>query len=313
MSEDLAGSHNPWPHRLAALTTGATLVLIVAGGIVTTTGSGMAVPDWPTTFGYNMFFFPWARMAGGVLYEHAHRLIGSGVGLLTVSLAGLLWGLERRAWVRWLGVGAVGAVVVQGTLGGLRVVWVADGLAIVHGAFAQAFIGLVAVLMLVTSRGWMAPVEPVSDPGLLGLRRWAAATTACLYLQVILGTLVTHRALWVHAHILVAVAISAAVILLGIRLAPRRDALPELGAPMAMLRVAWIVQLALGLGAYVAKFHGTAVPTGPILALWLPVAHRLVASLMLVIGVVLVLRLFRRTLGRPADAACRPLTERAST
>jgi cytochrome c oxidase assembly protein subunit 15 len=305
------GEGNPWPHRLAVLTTGATLVLIVAGGIVTTTGSGMAVPDWPTTFGHNMFLFPWARMVGGVLYEHAHRLIGSGVGLLTVSLAGLLWGLDRRPWVRRLGAVALGAVLVQGTLGGLRVVWAADGLAIVHGAFAQGFVGLLAVLALVTSRGWQAPVDPVSDPDLLDLRRWALATTACLYLQVVLGTLVTHRSLWVHAHILVAVGVSAGVVLLGIRIAPRRQAQPELAGPMAALRVAWLVQLGLGVGAYVARFHASTVPTGPVLALWLPVAHRLVASLMLITGLTLTLRLYRRTWA-PGAAAPPILTDRAA-
>lgn len=306
MTRPGGAGNNPWPHRLAAVTTGATLLLIVAGGIVTTTKSGMAVPDWPTTFGYNMFLFPWARMVGGVLYEHAHRLIGSGVGLFTLSMAGLLWGLDRRPWVRWLGAAAVGAVLVQGTLGGLRVVWVADGLAIVHGAFAQAFVGLLAVLALVTSRGWLAPVDPVSDPDLLDLRRWALATTACLYLQVVLGTLVTHRSLWVHAHVLVAVVISAAVVRLGMWIAPRRQALPELAGPMAVLRAAWLVQLGLGLGAYVARFHAATIPTGPALALWLPVAHRLVASLMLITGLILTLRLYRRT--HPPRIAAREIS-----
>src|ERR1700692_4574300 len=87
-----------WQHRLPVVTAGATLLLIFVGGVVTNTGSALAVPDWPTTFGYNMFLFPWSRMIGGIFYEHAHRLIGSGVGLLTIALAITLWLAEPRAW-----------------------------------------------------------------------------------------------------------------------------------------------------------------------------------------------------------------------
>jgi heme A synthase len=190
-------------------------------------------------------------------------------------------------------------------------VWAADGLAIVHGAFAQVFLLLLAVLTVITSADWLAPIEPISDPKLTGLARWALATAACLYLQVVLGTLVTHRGLWVHAHIVMAVAISAAVILLGILFASRRDTLPELVGPLGVLRIVWIVQLLLGLGAYVAKFHAAAVPIGPVLALWLPVAHRLVASLMLIVGAVLTLRVYRRMHVPLADSEGQPVIERA--
>src|SRR5437773_848831 len=78
---------SPWPHRLAVITAVATIVLIFVGGMVTNTGSALAVPDWPTTFGHNMFLFPWSQMIGGIFYEHTHRLIGSLVGMLTVALA----------------------------------------------------------------------------------------------------------------------------------------------------------------------------------------------------------------------------------
>src|SRR5438034_166871 len=109
----------PWPHRVAVVTASATVLLIFVGGLVTNTGSALAVPDWPTTFGHNMFLFPWSQMIGGILYEHTHRLIGSVVGMLTVALAISLWLGEPRQWVRVLGLVAVVAVVVQGILGGL--------------------------------------------------------------------------------------------------------------------------------------------------------------------------------------------------
>src|SRR5574341_2436098 len=113
---------NLWAHRLAVVTAAGTLVLIYVGGVVTNTGSALAVPDWPTTFGHNMFLYPWSQMVGGIFYEHSHRLIGSVVGMLTVAFALILWVTERRRWVRMLGMGAVVAVVIQGFLGGLRVV-----------------------------------------------------------------------------------------------------------------------------------------------------------------------------------------------
>jgi heme a synthase len=287
---------NPWPHRVAMLTTTMTLLLILAGGLVTTTRSGLAVPDWPTSFGYNMFTLPWSRMVGGVFYEHSHRLIGSVVGMLTLLLAGLLWLLEERGWVRGLGLIAVGAVAVQGTLGGLRVLWLADSLAILHGALAQAFFGLVSVLGRVTAQSWHAPMDrSAADARLLPARRLALATSGLLYLQIVLGTFVTHLGVWIHLHILVAGGISVAVPVLGAWLLPRRDDWPELVAPVVAVRLLWVVQLALGLGAYAVRFHAAAIPAGPLLLLTLPVAHRIGGALLLAASLALTLRLFRRT------------------
>jgi len=186
------GGESPWPHRLALVTAEATLLLILAGGLVTETGSGMAVPDWPTTFGYNMFLYPWAKMTGGILYEHSHRLIGLLVGLLTLALAVSLWTMERRRWMAWLGAVALLAVVVQGVLGGLRVVLVAEQLALVHGVLAHAFLGLAASLGLFTSQTWRSQPTPlpVGVPG--RLRSWALFVTAATYLQIVLGAVVTH-------------------------------------------------------------------------------------------------------------------------
>ena len=131
-----------WPHFLALLTSCATVLLILAGGLVTSLGAGLAVPDWPTTFGYNMFLYPWAKMVGGIFYEHSHRLLGSLVGFLTILTAASLWWTEPRKWLRVLGVIALLLVIVQGVLGGLRVVWLKLALAIVHACFAQIFFGL---------------------------------------------------------------------------------------------------------------------------------------------------------------------------
>src|SRR5712671_3097399 len=135
--------HNSWLYRFAVLTAVATFILLGVGGLVTSKGVGMAVPDWPTSYGYNMFALPFKFWTGGALYEHSHRLVASGVGFLTTILAVWLWFAESRQWLRRLGVIAFFAVVVQGVLGGLRVVWLKDELGIFHAALAQLFFVLV--------------------------------------------------------------------------------------------------------------------------------------------------------------------------
>src|SRR5882672_7460592 len=105
-------------HRFAKVVVGFTAVLVLAGSLVTSTDSGLSVPDWPTSYGWSMFTFPLRHMVGGILYEHGHRLIASTVGFLTIILAVWIWRAEARRWVRWLGVAALGAVILQGVLGG---------------------------------------------------------------------------------------------------------------------------------------------------------------------------------------------------
>src|SRR5438132_7119031 len=154
-----------WLNRFAWFTAFATLLLICSGGMVTGKGVGLAVPDWPTTFGYNMFLFPASKWIGGILFEHTHRLIASTVGFLTIILAVWLWLVDPRRWVRILGVAAVGAVILQGVLGGLRVTMLKDEIGIFHACLAQAFLGLVVIIAFVTSRSWRA-IADIVEPGM---------------------------------------------------------------------------------------------------------------------------------------------------
>ncbi len=297
------GGESPWPHRLALVTAGATLLLILAGGVVTATGAGMAVPDWPTTFGYNMFLFPWAQMTGGILYEHSHRLIGSVVGLLTAALAALLWAKEPRRWVRWLGVAAVVAVIAQGILGGLRVMMVAGQLALLHGVLAHAFFGLTASLALFTSRAWRARAAPLPVEAASGLSAWCLLVTGLTYLQIVLGAVVTHTGERLDAHIGLAVLLSVLVPILAHRVRTRLADRPEFLRPVKLLRLFWIVQLVLGLGSYLMRLGGPQWPLSAVLVLAFPVAHRLGAALMLAAGLILTLQAFRLTrAGRAAVA-----------
>src|ERR1700749_742983 len=119
-----------WLHRFAWFTSIATLLPICSGGLVESKGVGFAVPDWPTTFGYNMFLFPVSKWVGGIFFEHTHRLIASTVGFLTIILAIWLWRSEIRRWVRNLGLVALVGVILQGILGGLRVTLMKDEIGI---------------------------------------------------------------------------------------------------------------------------------------------------------------------------------------
>ena len=185
---------NPWLARFALLTALATLVLLCVGGLVTSHEAGMAVPDWPNTFGYNLFFFPISKWVGGVFYEHTHRLVASGVGLLTTILAVWLWLKESRRWLRWLGVGAFLAVVLQGVLGGLRVVLFKDEIGIFHATLGQFFFLMTCAIALFTSRWWQkAPSLNSAGAEIKGLRRLFLLTTVLIFAQLILGATMRHQ------------------------------------------------------------------------------------------------------------------------
>lgn len=182
-------------HTLALITTAATFPLIFMGGLVTSHGAGMSVPDWPNSYGYNMFTFPPNQWIGGILYEHTHRLMGTVVGMLSIALTAAAWKVESRRWVRWLATGVIGMVIFQGVLGGLRVVMVELDLAIVHACVAQAFFCLAALAAIVTSRWWLdAPDLSGGAAGAAGrtLGRIAAACVGLIYLQLIVGAMMRH-------------------------------------------------------------------------------------------------------------------------
>jgi cytochrome c oxidase assembly protein subunit 15 len=182
-----------WLHRFAWFTSIATLLLICSGGMVTSKGVGLAVPDWPTTFGYNMFLFPVSKWVGGIFFEHTHRLIASTVGLLTIGLAAWIWRVDERRWLRNLGFAALGAVIVQGVLGGLRVTLLKDEIGIFHACLAQAFFGMLIVITLATSRLWRRLAGAERGVPVKMLARVVLATTLAIYLQLGLGATMRHQ------------------------------------------------------------------------------------------------------------------------
>src|SRR5438128_107433 len=181
-------------HRFALFTACCTAFLIFVGGLVTSTESGLSVPDWPTSYGWNMFTFPYSKWVGGIFYEHGHRMVASFVGLLTVVLTTWIWAREKRAWVRWLSGAALGAVILQGVLGGLTVIFLLPAwISTVHACLAQTFFCLVIALAVFTSPTWKHGLPLIrSQAEAVPLQTLCVMTTAAVYVQLILGALMRH-------------------------------------------------------------------------------------------------------------------------
>lgn len=199
-------------HWFAVLTAGVTFLLIGLGGLVTSHEAGMSVPDWPTSYGYNMFALPIKLWQGNALFEHTHRLLASAVGLLTTILAVWLWRKDSRKWMHWLGLAAFLGVIAQGILGGLRVTMHMNSLGIFHATIAQLFLLLMCAIALFTSGFWMKMQniqQPASnnrhpttverpaknlDVGCFpALRRLVLFTTILIFLQLIIAATMRHQ------------------------------------------------------------------------------------------------------------------------
>ena len=179
-----------WPlHRFACFCAGSILFLICVGGLVTSNNAGMSVPDWPTTYGYNMFYFPFQDWVGGIFYEHSHRLIASAVVSLMSVLAVWLC-FQERVWLRWMGIVVPVFGLIEATIGGLRVVLSEDQLGIIHGALAQLLFVSVSLIGLFTSRWWINPTTGATAP------KWTGrilAICALIFCQLLLGATMRHE------------------------------------------------------------------------------------------------------------------------
>ncbi len=193
MKQESVSQRNRWLHRFAWFTAIATLFLICSGGMVTSRGVGLAVPDWPTTFGYNMFLFPVSKWVGGIFFEHTHRLIASLVGFLTIILAIWIWRVDQRRWLQTLGWAALGAVILQGVLGGLRVTMLKDEIGIFHACLAQAFLGMLIIITLATSKLWQRVQAGSGVDAVRTLSGIAITTTLLIYFQLGLGATMRHQ------------------------------------------------------------------------------------------------------------------------
>lgn len=181
-------STHPWVTRITFITALSTLFLLAAGALVTGTGSGLAVPDWPLSFGQ---FFP--PMEGGVFYEHGHRLVAGYVALLTVIQCGVILKLETRSWVKKLAVFSVALVLTQALLGGMTVLFLLPkAVSIAHACIAQTYFCTSVVLMTVTSKFWRTSLKSVEEKSVLPIQYLGLAVVVGFFIQLLLGATMRH-------------------------------------------------------------------------------------------------------------------------
>ena len=256
---------SPWPHRLAMLLACATFPLVWVGGLVTSYDAGMAVPDWPTTYGYNLFLYPWQTWVLGpwdLFIEHGHRLFASAVGLLAIGLVIIVWRRDRRPWLLYSALGALVLVCVQGVLGGLRVRLDERTFARIHGCVGPLFFGYAAALVAFTSRWWHSAVPRV-DAQSGRLHRLAIATALVAYLQLVLGACLRHRPegttidefrMFGIAHLIVAGVLALHIALVTARVARGFRGERLLLRPALALCGLLLVQLGLGAATWVTHY-----------------------------------------------------------
>lgn len=282
-----------WLSRFTWLIAALTLLLILAGGLVTSTGAALAVPDWPTSYGYFMYSFPREMRVGGAAIEHTHREIGSVVGLLTIALTVGVWAKIQHSGIRWLTLIALLTVCLQGVIGGMRVVLVnhwpalAEALPIVHAALAQAFFALIVSLAVLLSP---RPVPCRSSPALRGV---AGATVALVYLQILLGAFTRHHVLGVMPHLLGGFVVMGIACWAFSETLSKHNDQPSLLRPALLLFVSVLAQLFLGFAALFARLSREVDAPATAAQAWLPTAHVTLGALVFAAATVLALRAFR--------------------
>lgn len=291
-------AYAPWRFRLAVLTALMTLPLILVGGLVTSKDAGLSVPDWPTSFGHNMFALPWHKWIGKVFYEHSHRLFGSIVGFLTLTLTFWTAAAEPRRWLRRLTWLALAAVCVQGLMGGLRVNLNTDprfgpyaiGFAMAHGCFAQAFFVLITLLAVVQSRPWLqarGDRRAESQIGSAarntdGYKRLALLLPVLLFGQLVLGALLRHTGAGLIPHAIGALVIAGLIAALFLR--ARADLAPGSGCRRGahLLLFGLAAQIVLGVGSWLATFGLGPLGASAAARELIPTAHVVLGALILV-------------------------------
>ncbi len=286
----------------------ATLILVGIGGLVTSEEAGMAVPDWPDSYGSNMFLLPLSRMTGGIYFEHAHRLFGALVGLVTISLAIYLWMRAASRPLTILGMVAVLQVVAQGVMGGLRVTevesaTVVDGqvahwgesslslfLRVNHGVHGQCFLALLAVIVTLSASTWRSAPAGGADR----LDRWCSSLlVVLLMIQLTMGALARHISRdWVIPHLLASFVILTLIVLIGVR-----GGLPTMLPMRARLGIALVicavVQVALGFATLAMTGSQVRIASSGTLETLVATSHQTFGALILSLAVSLTCWSFR--------------------
>lgn len=289
----IATPFNRSHHRLAVALACWTFLLIIAGALVSSNDAGLSVPDWPTSFG-SWYKIP--HLVGGVRFEHTHRMIAEGAGLLTIILALWTWRAEKRRWVRMLAYAAVGTVIAQGVLGGITVLfYLPPAVSSAHAALAQTFFCIAVAIALFTGRKWVEERPHVEfdsrKPSLLTL---TLLSILVLYVQLILGAMFRHHGLSWWPHVLNAVVVTFILTWTAIRTLSVYSHIEEVRRPATLMLSLVITQLCLGFTAFLTRVAWGKNALQPELPMVISTAtHVAVGALLLATTVIMALQVWR--------------------
>lgn len=293
----MAVNYNAGLHRWSILLAFCTLLLVVAGGLVTSRDAGLSVPDWPLSYGKLM-----PPMEGGILYEHGHRMVATTVGLLTIVSVIWLFRSERRKWLRRLGVIALIAVIVQGVLGGLTVLlllpwWISTS----HACLAQLFFSTTVAMALFTSGWWLRGPVPLEEDPKFPIRALSILTPICVLCQLALGAAARHKAIGSIYHISASPVVTGVILWVSLRILLHYAQNRELRVVSTTLLGITFCQVFLGIGAFMSRIaYADAVQPMPLMVTF-TVFHVAVGALTMAASVVLAI-LVHRNVPAPARA-----------
>ena len=257
-----------WPHRVGCLLACIIFPLIWVGNLVTTTDAGMAVPDWPGTYGYNLFLYPYREWFFGpwdLFVEHGHRLLASLAGLVSIVLVVVTYRSESRRWVRRLAAFILGLVIFQGFLGGVRVVFDERLVAKIHGCIGPFYFATAVLFCVVTSRWWLSVSDRKSKIGtsMPAFAKFAVLMLVASYLQLVFGAFIRHiddtaapsQFVWLIAmHVVTACLIVVGTLVQFVRSRQLFWANTGVRTSISVLSVLVLAQFSLGVGTWVVKF-----------------------------------------------------------
>jgi cytochrome c oxidase assembly protein subunit 15 len=282
-------SYHPGVHRFADFTVLWTILLLVAGALVTSNDAALSVPDWPKSFG------TWTPpMVGGVLYEHSHRVIAGVLGLWTLILAILIWIKEERRWLRWFAVIAVGGIVAQAILGGQVVIQLLHyWLPVMHACFAQIMFGALLSIAVFTSRWWVSEQPQLEDRGSPPIHSLVVLNAIVIFLQVFLGAGFRHLEIPIWPHAAGSLVVLGMVIWTAAVLRKRFGSSRELTRMRILLHSVFGVQFLLGIGAYWSRIATAQDPQPMPVMVTLTVIHTVVGALLFAVSIVTILVCYR--------------------
>lgn len=282
----MTSTYNPAVHKFAVFVVCWTVLLFIAGALVTSRDAALSVPSWPGPV--------MPPMVGGVFYEHSHRMIAGGLGIFTLILAILVWLKEKRLWLRWFSAIAVGGVVVQAILGGQVVLQLLHyWLPVIHASFAQIVFAAVLGIAVFTSKWWVSEQPQLDDSGAPSIQFLAILNAVVIYLQVILGAGFRHKEIPIWPHIVGALIVLGVVTWTAVTLRKRFGQSRELSKARIFLHAIFGTQFLLGFAAYWSRMSTVDAPQPMPVMVWLTVIHTVVGAILFAFSVLIVLICYR--------------------